>query len=165
MFLRCLFYTALATRQEFSNSLPNRLSMTKTTLTRRDLARKAFAGAAGALLTSLALPARSQVVDPMPAIPPPLPSPAPMQNQTPAQNSIPTQSQTPMTTPTTEGSLLIQLVPIAAGYTLTDTQAKEVALQLKDYPGGFAKARAYALTNDIGPAFAADAPVRKERVK
>jgi hypothetical protein len=133
--------------------------MTKTILTRRDLTRKAFAGAAGALLTALALPARSQVVDPMPAIPPPLPNPAPV------QNPGLTQSQTPMTTPTTEGSLLIQLVPIAAGYTLSDTQAKEAALQLKDYPGGFAQARTYALPDDIGPAFAADAPVRKERVK
>lgn len=67
--------------------------------------------------------------------------------------------------PMTEGEMLTQLVPIAAGYTLSETQTKEVALQLKDYPGGFAKARAYALPDDIGPAFAADAPVRKERVK
>ncbi len=66
----------------------------------------------------------------------------------------------------TEGSLLTKLVPLVAGYTLSDSQAKEVAAQLKDYPGGFAKARAYALPDDVGPAFAADAPPhRKERRK
>ena len=70
-----------------------------------------------------------------------------------------------MTTPTTEGELLTQLVPAAAGYTLSGTQTKEVAAQLQDYPGGFAKARAYALPDDISPAFAAAAPLRKERVK
>ena len=76
-----------------------------------------------------------------------------------------------MTTPTTEGELptegelLTRLVPVAAGYTLSDAQAKEVAAQLKDYPGGFSKARAYALPDDVGPAFAAAAPLRKERVK
>ena len=77
---------------------------------------------------------------------------------------MPTQ---PMQTPETktEGELLTQLVPAAAGYTLSETQAKEVAAQLQDYPGGFAKARAYALPDDIGPAFAALAPVRKERAK
>lgn len=68
-------------------------------------------------------------------------------------------------TPLNEGQLLIQLVPVAAGYALTETQAKEAALQLKDYPGGFSKARAYALPDSVGPAFAADAPTRKERVK
>ena len=66
----------------------------------------------------------------------------------------------------TEGSLLTKLVPLAAGYTLSGSQAKEVAAQLKDYPGGFAKARAYALPDDVGPAFAAEAPPRrKERRK
>ncbi len=60
---------------------------------------------------------------------------------------------------------MTQMVPLAAGYTLSDTQAKEVSKQLQDYPGPFAKARAYALPDDIGPAFAATAPVRKERVK
>ena len=65
----------------------------------------------------------------------------------------------------TESELLIQLVPVAAGYTPSETQAKEAALQLKDYPGGFAKARAYMLPDDVGPAFAADAPTRKERTK
>lgn len=64
-----------------------------------------------------------------------------------------------------EGELLIQLVPVAVGYTLSEGQAKEAADQLKDYPGGFAKARAYALPDSVGPAFAADAPARKERVK
>ena len=121
--------------------MPNQTSMTKHTLTRRELARQALAGAAGALLASvLALPAQAQVVDPLPAVPPPLPAP-------------------------TEGELLTQLVPLAAGYALSETQAKEAALQLKDYPGGFAKARVYTLPDNVGPAFAANAPVHKERVK
>ena len=72
---------------------------------------------------------------------------------------------TPNAAGTTEGELLTQLVPVAAGYTLSDSQAKEAALQLKDYPGGFAKARAYVLSDAVGPAFAALAPVHKERVK
>jgi len=110
--------------------------MTKQTLTRRELARRALASAASA-----------QVVDPLPAAPPPLPT-------------------TPIDAkPMNEGDLLTQLVPINAGYALSDAQTKEVALQLKDYPGGFAKARAYVLPDEVGPAFAAAAPVRKERVK
>ena len=122
--------------------------MTKQTLTRRELARRALAGAAGALLTpALASAASAQVVDPLPAAPPPLPT-------------------TPIDAkPMNEGDLLTQLVPINVGYALSDVQAKEVALQLKDYPGGFAKARAYVLPDEIGPAFAADAPARKDRVK
>ena len=64
-----------------------------------------------------------------------------------------------------EGDLLTQLVPVNAGYALSEAQAKEVALQLKDYPGGFAKARAYVLPDEIGPAFAAAAPPRKEESK
>ena len=135
-------------------------------LTRRELAQQALAGTTGAALAFLALPARAQVVDPQPTAPPPLPlSPKPTQNVFP----MPTQStQTPETTPgkpTNEGTLLIQLVPITAVYTLSETQAKEVAGQLKDYPGGFAKARAYVLPDDIGPAFAATAPTRKERTR
>lgn len=122
-----------------------------STFTRRELARQALAGTAGVLLAS-ALPARSQVVDPNPAVPPPLPT------------SVPKTTTMP-NLPLTEGAILLQLVPVAAGYTLTETQAKEAALQLKDYPGGFAKARAYALPDAVGPAFAADAPTRKERVK
>ena len=139
--------------QEIRLAAPKQAGMTKNTLTRRDLARQALAGTAGLLLTAAALPGRAQVVDPAPAVPPP----------------VPTQSQTPMTPPTTEsateGSLLTQAVPLAAGYALSETQTKEVAAQLKDYPGGFAKARAYALPDDIGPAFASLAPLRKERVK
>ena len=121
-------------------------------LTRRELARQALAGTAGVLLAS-ALPARAQVVDPAPAAPP-LPA-----------TSTSTQNATSMPTTQTEGPLLIQLVPVAAGYTLSETQAKEAAEQLKDYPGGFAKARSYVLPDSIGPAFAADAPIRKERTK
>jgi hypothetical protein len=121
--------------------------MTKQ-MTRRELARRALAGAAGVLLTpALAPSAQAQVVDPLPVAPPPLPT-------TPVDGK-----------PMNEGDLLTQLVPVNAGYALSDAQAKEVALQLKDYPGGFAKARAYVLPDEIGPAFAADAPQRKERVK
>ena len=118
--------------------------MSNHSLTRRELAHRALAGAAGALLTAAtASAAQAQVVDPLPAAPPPLPN-------------------TPVDKPISEGDLLAQLVPINAGYTLTDTQAKEVRQQLKDYPGAFAKARAYVLADEIGPAFAADAPPRKE---
>jgi len=118
-------------------------------LTRRDLARRVLAGAAGVLLApSLLAPAASaQAVDPQPAAPPPLP-PTPIDSK-----------------PMNEGELLTQLVPVNAGYALSDAQAKEVALQLKDYPGGFAKARAFVLPDDVGPAFAADAPPRKEQAK
>lgn len=132
-------------------------------LTRRELAQQALAGTTGVLL-SLAQPTRAQVVDPLPT-PPPLPASKPIQNAL----SMPTQStQASETTPSeviTEGTILTRLVPVAAGYSLSETQTKEVAAQLQDYPGGFAKARAYALPDDIGPAFAAAAPVRKERVK
>ncbi len=142
--------------------MPNQCPMTKNTFTRRELARQALAGTAGVLLAARSL-AAPQVVDPLPAVPPPLPTP----QSNPQSNP---QSKTPMTpTPTapppTEGELLTRLVPVTAGYTLSETQAREAAAQLKDYPGGFAKARAYVLADDIGPAFAADAPVRKERVK
>ena len=143
-------------KQEFGGAAANRAGMTKNMLTRRELARQ-VAGGVGALLAMLALPARSQVVDPAPAtVPPPLPSPTPAQK---APAMIPNATAS-------EGDLLTQLVPVAAGYTLSDTQAKEAALQLKDYPGSFAKARVYALPDDVGPAFAADVPPRrKEREK
>jgi len=128
--------------------------LTYQPLTRRELALRALAGAAGVLLApsllapSLLAPAASaQAVDPLPAAPPPLPT-------TPIDSK-----------PMNEGELLTQLVPVNAGYALSDAQAKEVALQLKDYPGGFAKARTYALPDDVGPAFAAAAPPRKEQAK
>ena len=137
-------------------ALPNQTPMTKfipnSPLTRRELARQALAGTAGILLAA-ALPTQAQVVDPAPAAPP-LPTP-----------KTPTQNATSMPTTETEGELLTRLVPVAAGYTLSESQAKEAAAQLKDYPGGFAKARAYVLSDSVGPAFAADAPVRKERTK
>lgn len=124
-------------------------------LTRRELARQALAGTAGVLLAS-ALPVQAQVVDSAPAAPPPTST----QNATSMPNAPHTESKMG-----TEGELLTQLVPVAAGYPLSETQAKEAAAQLKDYPGGFAKARAYVLPDSVGPAFAADAPTRKERVK
>ena len=126
---------------------------TNQPLTRRELGRRALAGAAGALLmpsllsTGLTSAASAQAVDPLPAAPPPLPT-------------------TPIDAkPMNEGDLLTQLVPVNAGYALSETQAKEVALQLKDYPSGFAKARAFVLPDDIGPAFIAAAPPRKEQAK
>ncbi len=81
-----------------------------------------------------------------------------------ATPALPPVPAAPDTAPT-EGSLLIKMVPLVAGFALTDTQAREAALQLKDYPGGFAPVRAYAIPDEVGPAFAADAPLRKERVK
>ncbi len=142
--------------------LPNQSSMTKlipnSPLTRRELARQALAGTAGILLAS-ALPAQAQVVDPAPAAPP---LPRTSAHSTQKATAMPDTSSTESNA---EGQLLIQLVPVAAGYALSETQAKEAADQLKDYPGGFAKARMYVLPDDIGPAFAADAPVRKERTK
>lgn len=132
------------------------------------MARLALAGTGG-VLAFLALPSRAQVIDPTPTAPPPLPDPAakPAQTANPTQNALPMPNQpTPnQPTPTPEGELLTRLVPVAAGYTLSETQTKEVAAQLQDYPGGFAKARAFALSDAVGPAFAAVAPVRKERVK
>lgn len=118
--------------------------MPNSPLTRRELAQRALVGTL--LLTGLAPNARAQVVDLTPAAPPALPL-------APAAPTV------------NEGDLLSQLVPLVAGYSLTPTQAKEVALQLKDYPGSFAKARAYVLSDEIGPAFAADAPPRKGRAR
>ncbi len=115
-------------------------------------------GAAGALLAPAA---RAQVVDPLPVAPLPVaPLPvAPLPAAPP-----PAAQETPVTD--TEGTYLTKMVPLNAGYALSDAQAKEVAAQLKDYPGGFAKARAYVMPDDVGPAFAADAPPRrKEGVK
>ena len=134
--------------QDFRSPMAKSLSMSNLPLTRRQLAQQALA--AVLLLPALASPTRAQVVDPGPDVPPPLPT-APV---TPAAAAA-----------INEGPLLTQLVPINAGYVLTQTQAKEVALQLKDYPGAFAKARAYVLPDEIGPAFAADAPTRKGRVR
>lgn len=121
-------------------------SKSSSVLSRRELGRLAVMGAAGALLAPAA---RAQVVDPLPVDPLPVtPPPLPVPPETPVADA--------------EGALLIKLVPINAGYTLSDTQATQVAAQLKDYPGGFAKARAYVLPDAVGPAFAADAPPRRK---
>jgi len=120
--------------------------MTNLILTRREMARCALAAAAGTLLASV--PASAQVVDANPALPPIL-TPAPV-------------APTPPSTGLTEGKILISLVPVMAGFALTETQAKEVVLQLQDYPGDFAQVRAFAIPEDVSPSFAADAPVRKE---
>lgn len=65
----------------------------------------------------------------------------------------------------TEGASLTSLVPLNAGYTLTETQAKEVAAQLKDYPGPFAAARKRAIPDDVAPAFAPMPPRPAKRGK
>ena len=121
--------------------------MTNLILTRREMARCALAGAAGVLLS--AVPTQAQAVDAAPAVLPALP-PAPVIVPPPAVGL-------------TEGKILISLVPITIGYSLTETQSKEVALQLQDYPGDFAQVRAFAIPEDVSPAFAANAPIRKER--
>lgn len=75
-------------------------------------------------------------------------------------------SDTPQ--PHTEGGLLADLVPLTLGYALPETLGRAVQDRLADYPGGFAKARAFALADDISPAFAPLAPpvvTRKEGAK
>ena len=140
-------------QQDFPYPLPNNFPMTNLILTRREMARCALAGAAGVLLS--AIPSQAQAVDANPALPPVLPlTPVPV---------APTVPVAPLTAIPTEGKVLISLVPIMAGYVLTETQSKEVALQLQDYPGDFAQVRAFAISEVVSPAFAADAPVRKER--
>ena len=129
--------------------------MTYLILTRREMARRALAGAAGVLLS--AVPSQAQAVDASPAALPALP-PVPV-------TVTPPMTINPPVTGLTEGKVLMTLVPLVAGYALTETQTKEVALQLQDYPGDFAQVRAFAIPEDISPAFAADAPVRKERIK
>ncbi len=96
-------------------------------LTRRQLAQAALAGAAATLL----------------------PEAAPAQNTEPAM---------PATTSPGEADALTHAVPFNVGYVLSETQVKEVAGALKDYPGAFAKARAYAIPDDIAPAWAGSSP-------
>jgi len=64
-----------------------------------------------------------------------------------------------------EGALLTALVSVNVGYQLTETQAKEVAAQLKDYPGGFAAARKRAIPDDVAPAFIPSPPRPPKRGK
>ena len=104
--------------------------MTNTSLTRRELARLA-AGMAGALL------------------------PAPASAQT--AESTPMTSSPPPNTPD-EGAALARAVPLSAGYALSEAQTREVALALKGYPGAFGKARAFALPDDVGPAWVSTPP-------
>jgi hypothetical protein len=127
--------------------------MTNLILTRREMTRCALAGAAGVLLS--ALPTQAQAVDAAPVILPPLPL-------TPVTVAAPVAVAAPASG-TAEGKVLVSLVPLVAGYALTETQAKEVALQLQDYPGDFAQVRVFTIPDDVGPAFAANAPIRKER--
>lgn len=65
-----------------------------------------------------------------------------------------------------EGDALAQAVALNVGYALTATQTKEVAGALKDYPGTFAKARAYDIGYDVEPAwtpYTPPVPPRKGR--
>jgi hypothetical protein len=98
--------------------------MTKISLTRRQLAQMALTGAAAALI-----PATVQAQD---------------------------TGNTTMPTPNTpgEGIALASVVPLNVGYALTETQAKEVAAALKDYPAAFSKVRAYGVPDDVAPAWA-----------
>lgn len=80
----------------------------------------------------------------------------------------PTQAQDATTGAPNEGEALAQAVALTVGYTLTATQTKEVAGALKDYPGAFAKARAFDIAHDVEPAwtpYTPPAPPRKGRNK
>ena len=68
----------------------------------------------------------------------------------------------PIANTQTEGEALAQAVTLNVGYALSETQAKEVTQALKDYPGSFAKARAYHLPNDISPSWASTAPQQED---
>lgn len=109
---------------------------TQNRVTRRELARLAVTGVSAALLATHA----ASAAPPTTAMPDP---------------------STPK--PPNEGDLLIEAVPLNAGYTLTDTQTKNVKSQLDGYPGTFAKARAYAIPDEVGPAFASLPPPPKNR--
>lgn len=102
--------------------------MSKLSLSRRDLARLTVAGAAGAMLAATSA-----------------------QGQTP-------DAPTPLNTTPDEGAALTEAVRRNVGYPLTETQAKEVEKALKGYPGPFAKARAFEIPDDIGPAWTPDTP-------
>lgn len=105
------------------------VTMTQFSLTRRQLARMALVGAATTLIPSAAAAQQAGL--------------APMPVKLPAS---------------VEGPFLAECVPLSAGYALTDTQAKEVALALQDYPGPFAKARAFSLPANTPPAWASTVP-------
>lgn len=108
---------------------------TQNRVTRRELARLAVTGVSAALLTTHT----ASAAPPTTAMPDPTPKPP------------------------NEGDLLIQAVPINVGYALTETQTKNVKSQLDGYPGTFAKARAYIIPDDVGPAFATLPPAPKKR--
>ena len=118
--------------------MKTRHTLSTSPLSRRQFAQAALAGAAVLLLP--ASPSAAEANAPIDASPAALPT-------------------------TGESSLLIQSVPINVGYTLTPTQAKEVAAQLQDYSSDAAKVRAYAIPDSVEPAFAATAPARMERGK
>lgn len=103
--------------------------MTNLALTRRQLARIAFAGAAGTWLAPLAS-AQNTETTPMPVT-----SAAP-----------------------DEGPFLAEAVPLSVGYALTETQTKEVSGALKDYPGPFGKVRTYPIPDDVPPAWTSALP-------
>lgn len=102
--------------------------MTTFSLTRRQLARMALTGAAATLV------------------------PATVEAQN-SENPTTTISLSP-----SEGAMLANAVPFNVGYALTEVQTREVAAALKDYPAAFSKARAYALPDDIGPAWVGTVP-------
>jgi hypothetical protein len=120
-------------RQEIGALLSKNVTMTKTSLTRRQLAQVALAGAAGTLMGRTAA-AQNTEIPPMP-VPPSKTSDA--------------------------GPFLAEAVPLSAGYALTPTQAREVAAALKDYPGDFGKARTYPIPAEVMPAWITTAPPTK----
>lgn len=65
----------------------------------------------------------------------------------------------PATPKIDEGAALADAVPGAAGYVPTAAQAREAMAALKGYPGGFDKARAFPLANDVEPAWVSYAPL------
>ena len=62
-----------------------------------------------------------------------------------------------------EGDTLIQAVPINVGYALSASQAAEVDLQLRGYPGAFAAVRGYHIADDVAPAVAPSLPASLPR--
>jgi hypothetical protein len=102
--------------------------MTNFSLTRRQLVQVALTGAATTLI----------------------PASAEAQN---FANSAPASANS-----TSEGAALAGVIPFNVGYAQTPTQATEAAAALKECEAAFSKARAYALPDDVAPAWVAALP-------
>jgi hypothetical protein len=109
-------------------------TMIKSPLSRREFAQLAAAGAAGVLINlSPEARAANAATQPLPPI------------------------------DVNEGDALAAAVPLNVGYTLSDTQSREVALALSGYPGPFAAARAYAIPDTITPAWLTTMPAPPQK--